>query len=234
VLQSRVIMLPHGPNRPLTRSERSTLVGFSVVLFGLFAADVAVDYSPAKLSILFFISAWFPLMVVHESGHALTAALLGWRVKRVVIGFGRTLMQFELKKTPVEIRMIPLEGFTSIAPRNLQAPRLKSFLIYFAGPGAEIIVLLLLVVATGIDTLLTRTESVPIIAAQAAAVAIILGLFSNLIPHAGDTQNGRSPNDGLGMILSLSLNRKQIREWAEEDGDDSPEGSNPSTATSRP
>jgi hypothetical protein len=210
-------MLPHGPDRPLTRSERWTLVGFSVFLFGLFSADVAVDYSPVKLSILFFMLSWFPLMVVHESGHAIVAALLGWRVKRVVIGFGRPLKQFAVKNTPVEIRMIPLEGFTRIAPRNQQAPRLKSFLIYFAGPGAEILLLLLLGAVLGLDTLLTRTENVLIIATQAVAVAILLGLFSNLIPHTADSQNGRSPNDGLGMILSLSLDRERIREWAEED-----------------
>jgi len=209
-------MLFRAPDRPLTRPERWTVFGFAIFFFGLFAADVIVDYSPVKLSILFFFLAWFPLLVLHETGHVLVATLLGWRVRQVVIGFGRPLKRFSVARTPVEVRLIPLEGFTRIAPVNERLPRLKSFLIFFAGPATEMAVLLLLFAVLGINGLLTRSEEVPIIAAQAVAVAIALGLFSNLVPHSAETQHGRSPNDGLGMIASLTLDKERIRQWAAE------------------
>jgi len=208
--------LPPGPNSRLTRSERWTIVVFGVILFGLFGVDIALNYSPVKLSILFFIIFWFPLLVIHETGHALMAAMLDWRVRRVVIGFGKSVKNFSVRQVPVELRMIPLEGFTQIAPRNARLPRLKSFLIYSAGPAAEFVFLLLLAVLIGLDELLSRTEHVGMIAAQAIAIAILMGLISNLVPHSTETQTGRSPNDGLGMILSLSLTERQLDEMIEQ------------------
>jgi peptidase M50-like protein len=207
--------LPPGPNRRMTRSERWTIAVFGVILFGLFGVDVALNYSPVKLSILFFIVSWFPLLVIHESGHALMAAMLNWRVRRVVIGFGKSLKNFSVRRVPVELRMIPLEGFTQIAPKNTRLPRLKSFLIYSAGPAAEFVFLLLLVGLIGLDELVSRTEHVGMIAAQSIAIAILMGLVSNLVPHSTETQSGRSPNDGLGMILSLSLTESQVDEMVD-------------------
>jgi len=192
----------------------------------LFGIDVALNYSSVKLSILFFIISWFPLLVIHEAGHALMAAMLNWRVRRVVIGFGKSVKNFSIGRVPVEVRMIPLEGFTQIAPRNARLPRLKSFLIYSAGPAAEFVFLLLLAGLVGLDELLSRTHDIGIIAAQSIAIAILMGLFSNLVPHSTETQTGRSPNDGLGMILSLSLTESQVAEMIDQAENTKPEQHN--------
>ena len=37
--------------------------------------------------------------------------LCGWKVDSMVVGFGRTLSQFRVNNTKVEIRAIPIEGF---------------------------------------------------------------------------------------------------------------------------
>src|SRR5437588_12319138 len=105
-------MFDPAPRRgPLNRSEVGTCLLFLVVLVGLFTAEVVVNYDPRKLAALFFVLFWFPLLVLHEAGHAVMAALLGWHVDRLVIGMGRTVTWFRLGATLVEIRLFPIEGF---------------------------------------------------------------------------------------------------------------------------
>jgi membrane-associated protease RseP (regulator of RpoE activity) len=203
---------------PLTTEEFWTSLIFLLVLVGLFAAEICVNYHPAKLTALFVILAWVPLLAVHEAGHALVAVLLGWRVHAVVIGMGRPLARFRVGRTPVEIRMVPVEGFVLPAPTNLRAPRLKSALIYFAGPGAELLVVALLVLAFGLDRFLSRTDNLGLLAAQSVAVAALASAFFNLVPHYAVSQSGRIPNDGLGIILSFLRPREDYaRQLAEPD-----------------
>ena len=79
------------------------------------------------------------MLVVHEAGHGIVAAILGWHVPLIVIGMGRPILVFRLGSTVVEVRVLPLEGFVVPLPKNLRAVRWKSALIYFAGPGAELL-----------------------------------------------------------------------------------------------
>jgi hypothetical protein len=202
----------------LTAEEFWTSVIFLLVLVGLFVAEICVNYHPAKLTALFVVLAWVPLLVLHEAGHALVAVLLGWRVHAVVIGMGRPLARFQVGRTPVEIRMFPVEGFVLPAPTNLRTPHLKSALIYFAGPGAELLLAALLACAIGLDTFLSRTENIWLLAAQSVAVAALISAFFNLVPQYAIRQGGRIPNDGLGIILSFLRPREDYaRQLAEPD-----------------
>jgi hypothetical protein len=199
-------MFDPAPRRgPLSPSEAWTCVLFLVVLLGLFAAEVVVNYTPSKLSALFFLLSWFLLLPLHEAGHAVVAALLGWHVGRVVIGMGHTVTWFHVGATLVEIRLIPIEGFVQPVPQNLQSPQLKSALIYLAGPGAELLLLIALWGVLGTDTLLTRSDSIGLLAVQSLCVAILSSAFFNLVPHYVNTQSGLVPNDGLGVLRSLWL-----------------------------
>src|SRR5687768_2547042 len=128
-------MYDSSPNRPFTPSERWIVVIFALVIFGLLIAEILTNYDPAKLSILLVVVFWIPLLALHEAGHALAAAVLGWYVGQVVIGMGRTLARFRLGSAVVDIRLFPIQGYVTCVPRNLVLPRLKSALIYFAGPG---------------------------------------------------------------------------------------------------
>src|SRR5262245_50005367 len=175
---------------PLTPGERNFVVLFATVVVGFFVAELVRDYQPVKLTVLLIILFWIPLLALHEAGHAVMAALLGWRVHRVVIGMGRCLWSFRVGGTPVEIRMFPVEGFVLGSPASLRAVRLKSALFAFAGPAATLLPLGVLALVPGVDTLLTRTDHIGLLAAQSLAVAILVSVVINLIPHYAPPQPG--------------------------------------------
>jgi hypothetical protein len=214
---------PAPDSRPMSIEEIWTSVIFLLVLVGLFTAEICVNYQPGKLAALFVILAWIPLIVVHEAGHALMTILLGWRVHGIVLGMGRVLGRVRLGRIPVEIRIFPIEGFVISSPTNLRAPNLKDALIYFAGPGTNLLVAALLALALGLDTLLRPTENIVFLAAQSVAVATLAQAVLNLMPLYVRRRSGSGPprrlvSDGLGIILSFLRPREDYaRQLAEPD-----------------
>jgi hypothetical protein len=194
-----------GPERsPMSSTERWTYGIFLVVMLGLFAGEVVANYEPVKLSVLLFLLFWGPLLALHELAHAAVAALVGWRVERIVIGMGRPVAEYRLGNAVLEVRLIPLEGFVRSVPKNLVLPGLKHALIYFAGPGIELILAGGILLLIGPNQLFSHSEDWRIIAWQSLAAASTFGGVLNLIPHAVQSGAGFIPNDGLGIILSLS------------------------------
>jgi hypothetical protein len=144
--------------------------------------------------------AWGPLLVLHEAGHALVAAWLGWKVCRIEIGLGPPILRFSMRGVPIDVNLFPISGYVIPAPRSLEGARMKSALVYLAGPGAELLLVVLLVLLVGYDRLTLREQAVGLIAAQSVAVAALMGVAFNLVPLR--TKEG-SPTDGLGFILSF-------------------------------
>lgn len=195
-------------DRPSDRVERWTFIVVLVAILGLFAAETFRDFEPAKLSALFFLLFWFPLLTVHEVGHALCAGLLGWRVDRLSIGFGRPLWRFRIRGAEVEVRRIPLEGFVQIRPRDLRRPRLESALIYLAGPGVEILLAVVVALLVGPGALFEESSNIGVIAGKSFCACVAVGAFFNLIPHV-HTGSGTA-NDGLGILRSFSRPMEQF------------------------
>jgi hypothetical protein len=193
-----------GRDVPVPPGERVSYVLFLVLLLGLFGAEVVVNFAPAKLSVLFFVLFWLPLVAWHELGHALMAGLFRWRVERVVIGIGRLLGTFTVAGVPVEVRLVALEGFVNCGPADGRFNRWKSALVYFAGPGIELVLAAALLVAVGPDVLFQRGDDIGLIALQSLALAATTGAVLNLVPHGIRTPHGLTPNDGLGILLSLT------------------------------
>jgi len=203
-----------------TKGERIFIVIMALLFLFMMSMEMMSNYEPRKLSMLFFILFWVPLLFLHEFGHAVMARLCGWEVKQTVIGLGSILMNTRLFGAPMEIRMIPLEGFVSIAPRNLNYVKAKHALIYFAGPGIELLVFAAIWLLLGTEQLFSQNDNYYHIALQSLAFAALVGAVINLIPLGISTAEGSTPNDGLGIILSLTRSKRDYQEWIRENEDE--------------
>jgi tetratricopeptide (TPR) repeat protein len=186
------------PRLPRTRGERWTVWVLSLVIGGLFAAELLNNLSSQRLSIVFILLFWGPLLVLHELGHAVMARRLGWSVHEIVIGFGRELTRVRYGQTTIRIKALPIEGCVLPSPGTLGNPRLEGALIYAAGPGAELVFILVLRLFVG-EQLFQPAGDLGIIFWQSGALAAALGALFNLVPYA--TSAGVS--DGLGIIRSF-------------------------------
>jgi hypothetical protein len=187
--------------RPMTDSEARISAVVGLVLTLLFLAAILEEFTPQKLSVVFYILFWVPMLILHELGHAVAARMLGWRVREIVIGFGRTLWQFRYGETLVKIKMAPIEGYVLPAPVEAGDARLKSMLIYAAGPGAELLLLAFLIAVLGWDTVFNDSDQVPLIALKTLAIVIIVGAGFNLLPFRTEG----AVSDGLGILSSPFL-----------------------------
>jgi peptidase M50-like protein len=195
------------PRLPVSAGERLLVWVLALSFFGLLLADLARGFSANKLSVLFVLSFWVPLLLLHELGHALAARSVGWRVSEVVIGFGRELRRFQIGHTRVRIRALPVEGYVVPSPSSVAHGRRKQAWIYLGGPLAEL--LLLGVVGWLLDWNMPGTsESVGGIALESLAVAAALGVVSTLLPY----RSGGNPSDGLGIVMSWLATEESFRE----------------------
>ncbi len=192
--------------RELTASESRISIAVGSIITLLIAASIFEDFSPKGLSVLFFFLFWMPMLVLHEIGHALMARLLGWRVHEIVIGFGRTLWQGRIGATTIKIKLAPIEGYVLPAPLDSGNVRLKSALIYAAGPGAELLLLAAMLAIFGWDGVFNQSNDLTLIAVQSLAVVILFGAGFNLIPF----QSGGGVSDGLGVISSPFMSKEII------------------------
>lgn len=187
---------------PLAPGERRFLFLFCVAFFGLLLFGVLQDFEPARLGFVFFPLFWGALVAIHEGAHAVAARACGWQVEQVVVGFGRTLLRFEVGGTPVEIRALPLIGYTQPRPTRASRQRLANALIYFAGPGIELVLVAALVAVVGYDAMTSRTDHLGVVAAQSFSIAALMGALINLVPHVGP---GGAWSDGMGVVMSPFL-----------------------------
>src|SRR5262249_7058124 len=135
--------------------------------------------------------------------HVVGAGAVNWRGRMVVVGYGKPRARFRIGAAEVQLRTLPLVGFVQTVPGDLRWPQAKSALIYFAGPGIELLLVGALALAVGPDVLLTATTDYGMLAVQSLAAAAAVGAVLNLLPLGTWTPNGWMPSDGLGIWQSL-------------------------------
>jgi hypothetical protein len=213
----------HYDNRPLTLADKLLVYSLTTIFLGLMLLEIFTNYEPRKLAALFFLLWWLPLVFVHEFGHAVVAHALGWQIERMVIGFGRVIYQGQLFKAPLELRLFPLEGFVQFKPMEGRGMRYKHALTYFAGPGIELLVAFSIIALMGWEHFLLIEDNYWKLACQALAYAALAGAMINLIPMGVVTRDGETPNDGLGILVSLFSSEKEYKQSiaTEREPDDS-------------
>ena len=200
------LQIPAG-RRPLSRGEAliSAIVGIAFTIMILLA--IFDEFTWGRLSVLFILLFWIPLLVLHEAGHAIAARLLGWQVREIVIGFGRELWRGTIGETRVVVKLAPVEGYVLPAPQSTQNIRLKSMLIYAAGPGAELLLLAGMLLVLGSDYVFGASADVMQVAAKSLAIAILMGAGFNLLPFS----TGGGVSDGLGILSSPFMSDEAIQ-----------------------
>jgi len=208
----------HYDKEPISKGERFFIIAISLVFLFMMTMEILTNYEPRKLGALLFLVFWVPLLFIHEFGHAVMAKLLGWRVQRIVIGFGKVLARTQLLGAPMEIRTIPLEGFVQIAPKTIKLARLKHALIYFAGPGIELLLFVVIALMLGgFEQLFNITDDgYGKIALQSFAFAALAGAVINLIPIGIITKDGTTPNDGMGILMCIFSNSMDYELWIKD------------------
>jgi len=207
----------HYDKEPASKGEKIFIIVISIIFLFMMTMEILSNYEPKKLGALLFVIFWIPLLFIHEFGHAIMAKILGWDVQRIVIGFGRVLFNTYFLNAPMEIRSIPLEGFVQIAPKTLRLARLKHALIYFAGPGIELLAFfMIMLMLGGLEQLFTISNDYTRIALQSFAFAALAGAVINLIPLGIITQDGSTPNDGMGILLCLFSTEMDYELWIRE------------------
>lgn len=199
------LQIPAG-RRPMSRNEAriSAIVGIAFAVMIL--AAVFEEYSASRMSVLFVVLFWVPMLILHELGHAFAAWILGWRVREIVIGFGRDLWQWRYGETRVRIKLAPVEGYVLPMPKSSHHIRIKSMLIYAAGPGAELLLLAIMLLVLGADYVFGASDDLAQIATQSLAIAILLGAGFNLLPFS----TGGGVSDGLGILSSPFMSDESI------------------------
>jgi peptidase M50-like protein len=195
------------PRLPVSPGERRVVLVLAFGLAGLLVADLARGFSPNKLSVLFVLAFWGPLLVLHELGHALAARLVGWKVTEIVIGFGRELRAFRIGATRVRLRALPVEGYVQFSPNSTERARIKHAFVYFAGPLTELLVLAVVAPLLGFQ-LPGASGEIGRIALESLGVAAALGALCTLFPY----RSLGNPSDGLAIVASAFATRDGFRE----------------------
>jgi len=207
---------------PTSKGEKIFLIVLFLIFFFMMSMEIITNYEPKKLGAVLFVVFWVPLLFIHEFGHALMAKALGWHVTHIVIGMGKIFTISRLFGAPMEIRMMPLEGFVQIAPKDLKFARFKHALIYFAGPGIELLLFFIIVLYFGGFEQMFSAHDIASsnnywhVALKSFAFAALAGAVLNLIPMGIITQEGSTPNDGMGILLCLFATEMDYEAWIKE------------------
>lgn len=194
---------PEDP-KPASGGDRVFLFIFCVIVFGLFAAEIFREVTPARMAVLFFFVFYGLLTVLHEAGHAIMARLVGWKVLFVQLGFGPVLGRPEIGGVKVELRAFPILGLVQVRPTSVMGARWRNALIYAAGPGIELALAAIVATAIGWDVIFTASEVWSVVIAQSLCLAAVVGAGFNLLPFS---PRPGQVTDGLGILRSPFMPR---------------------------
>ncbi|KYC42611.1 hypothetical protein WA1_21375 [Scytonema hofmannii PCC 7110] len=154
-----------------------------------------------ELAFIFTILIWLYFSIFcHEMGHFMTAKILRFNPYLVRIGVGRTILNYKILNTLIEIKAIPTGGFTNISNIAQQGLKSKLILIHISGPLSNLFLGLLLYFISN------NLEFIEIISNLSSIEFLIF--ITNLIPLK-TYQDGRTYSSDGKQILDTLIKSKQ-------------------------
>jgi tetratricopeptide (TPR) repeat protein len=156
--------------------------------------------------------AWTAVVVLpHELGHALLAKAVGWRVFKVVVGFGPLLFKRPFLGGTLEVHAHPWGGHTICTTPTEQGYRLRRMVLTAGGPLVNLLLILAVLPWLPSPNPLKgfQTSWCPLAAfAFANAWSFVLGL----IPFRFASTIGTLNSDGLALFRTPFLSRDEVRQ----------------------
>jgi Peptidase family M50/Tetratricopeptide repeat len=198
----------------ISRFKASSGILALVVVGGFLIQYLDPSNNGATLLINLGVIYIFALMMVipHELGHAIIGTLLGFRIFRVIIGYGRPLLTRVFLGWRWELRPLPIGGVTVTATLSTRFFRLRKFLLIFAGPLVNVICIALPI------WLLSQARGASGPGSWGTSLFIdffmanVLLLGVNLWPHRITTAAGGIENDGLALLRTPFISSQRVDE----------------------
>jgi tetratricopeptide (TPR) repeat protein len=187
-----------------TVARIGALVG--VVLLALALSGAGLTPVDASFELLWFLIGFIVVIPIHELGHALAGALVGYQVRAVMVGVGPSLLAFTVAGVSVQIKVLPLGGVTLGLPRRESWLRLRQWIFSAGGLTANLLLYFALERAYGRGGGL-HDGTHPFAAVTAAVNWAVLLL--NLIPFRS---NEGWASDGYSLLTIPFWGRGRIEE----------------------
>jgi hypothetical protein len=162
-----------------------------VFTFDAWEGRVPEGYSLSSVTLwLMFIAAAAGVVVVHEAGHAVAGALVGFRPFRVVVGGGPTLARFPIGSTNVELHAFPFTGgLTEMGTRHPRALWSRHAFAVIGGPLAPVLAAVVLMRWE------PATIDLEVMRLSAITVVVYTSIMS-LVPY----RSGGMQSDGMHLV----------------------------------
>jgi tetratricopeptide (TPR) repeat protein len=95
------------------------------------------------ICLLLFYLLLFPLIVVHEFGHALFGTVAGMKIFAINLGYGKQLFETRIFGVSIRLNRVPFSGWTLAVPRHPTFIRIKYWLTVFGGPAMNLLLILI-------------------------------------------------------------------------------------------
>jgi tetratricopeptide (TPR) repeat protein len=155
---------------------------------------------------------FFPVVFVHELGHAATARFLGFKVFGVVMGYGRKILEIEAFKIPIRLNLIPLQGLTLALPKTKTLFKTRTWFYIWGGLITHVLSVFLCYKLLGADEFFNAIHPKNLFIHFAPLTAFIYAnaflFLGNAIPQKLSLPTGTAYTDGY-QLLALPFRKSK-------------------------
>lgn len=171
---------------------------FIVILYSIFTP---YDYISLNFNLVLFcilLSLGFRslnkiLLVIHETGHFISAKILGLNPYKIVLGKNDVLLDRSINGIRLIVKSFPDNGLVKIEIPSKSFLKFRLTIVYLFGVFCEILFFL--------TSLLILRYSLTLLAViLPAAYYLIADIYKNLVPNVLDIDGEKLPNDGMQAI----------------------------------